>query len=194
MLRVTGKIRNVSREGVGLLLDQELEPGTVLKVELAGADEAVMTVVLACVVYASPVKRGQWLHGCAFVSELSDAELQHFGAQKLRSGEFEHRAWVRFPCDLEASYRLVRVTERELSQAKVVDLSASGTGLVVDRPIEAGSLVNIVLTAARGQYSLKTLACVVRVTERQDGTRVLGCNFIRELNERELNTLLPKPK
>ena len=35
------------------------------------------------------------------------------------------------------------------------------------------------------------LGCVVRVTEKGDEGRLLGCNFIRELSEPEMRGLIP---
>jgi head-tail adaptor len=191
-ISATGQVRNLSREGIGLLLAQQIEIGAVLKVELQAVDQSNATIILACVVYALEEQDGGWMHGCAFVTELSDAEMAQFGAERARPDEAEQRFWVRFPRELEASYRVVRITERDMSHAKVVDISASGVGLLVQRPIEAGSLLSIILMALKGKSSLKMLACVVRVTERPGGERLLGCNFIRELSDRELTMLLPK--
>jgi hypothetical protein len=187
-----GQVRNLSREGIGLLLKHQVEIGAVLKVELQAADRSSATIILACVVYTHKEQDGGWMHGCAFVTELSEAEMTQFGAQRVRPDTPEQRSWVRFPCDLEASYRLVRVSERDMSHAKVVDISASGVGLLVQRPIDAGSLLSIVLVAPKGKSSLKMLGCVVRVTEKPNDELLLGCNFIRELNDRELVALLPK--
>jgi c-di-GMP-binding flagellar brake protein YcgR len=191
-VNLEGQVRNLSREGIGLLLARQIEIAAVLKVELQAADQSSATIMLACVVYTQKEQEGAWMHGCAFVTELSDAEMAQFGAERVRPATAEQRSWVRFPCDLEASYRLVRVTERNMTHAKVVDISASGVGLVVQRPIDAGSLLSIVLLAPKGKSSLKMLACVVRVTERPGDELLLGCNFIRELNDRELVALLPK--
>jgi c-di-GMP-binding flagellar brake protein YcgR len=187
---VKGSARNISREGISVVLGQGFEIGDVLKIELASEQQSIATVVLACVVHVGQ-DGGNWVHGCAFVSELSDQELQQFGAQRVRPEEVEHRTWVRFPCELDATYRLMRVSEREWSRAKVVDISASGVGLLVQRAIDAGALVRIVLTPPDGGESLKVVACVVRVTERPDGELVLGCNFIRELSTQELQGLVP---
>jgi hypothetical protein len=191
-LCVTGQVRNLSREGIGLQLAQQIEIGSVLKVELQAAGNSNATVILACVVYAHQEREGGWIHGCAFVTELSDEEMAQFGAERVRADKAEERSWVRFPCDLEASYRVVRITERDMSHATVMDISASGVGLLVRRPIDAGSLLSIILMARKGKSSLKMLACVVRATDRPNDERLLGCNFIRELSDRELIALLPK--
>jgi hypothetical protein len=42
----------------------------------------------------------------------------------------------------------------------------------------------------QGATPLTILACVVHVTTQQDGQRITGCNFIRELTEQDLRLLL----
>jgi hypothetical protein len=166
--------------------------GAVLKVELQAADQSNATVILACVVYAQREREGGWIHGCAFVTELSAEEMAQFGAERIRPETAEKRSWVRFPCALEASYRVVRMTERDMSHAQVIDISSSGVALLVRRPIDAGSLLSIILMARKGKSSLKMLACVVRATDQPNDLRLLGCNFIRELSDRELIAVLPQ--
>jgi hypothetical protein len=73
--------------------------------------------------------------------------------------------------------------------AEVLDISPNGMGLLVNRPVEVGTLLNIDLEGGTGRGITTILACVVHVTPR-DGQYSLGCNFIRELSEEELKVLV----
>jgi hypothetical protein len=59
----------------------------------------------------------------------------------------------------------------------------------VDNEIPAGTLLNAELHGPSAQ-SFIILACVVHVVAAAEGGHVLGCNFIRELNEKDLQTLM----
>ena len=72
---------------------------------------------------------------------------------------------------------------------RVRDISASGMALIVDNEIPTGTLLNAELHGASGR-TFTILACVVHVTTAPEGGHVLGCNFIRVLNETDLQTLM----
>jgi hypothetical protein len=185
---LSARIRNISRRGISLLVDRPLDSGAILRVELPGAPASACSSLLACVVHVSPEPAGKWALGCSFVDELTDEELEPFGAERVQSTEEEQRAWVRFPCDVPASYRPMRIKERQRRPARVVDLSVCGAGVVVADPIEIGTVLDLQLERQAGRPPLRLLACVVRATQRE-GKVTLGCNFIRQIGERELETL-----
>jgi hypothetical protein len=64
-------VRNISANGIGLLLTSPLEPGTQIVVELRS--RSIVTRV-AQVVHASK-QEGGWLVGCTLDNPLSDPEL-----------------------------------------------------------------------------------------------------------------------
>ena len=65
-------VRNISANGIGLLLTHRLEPGTKLDVELRS--RSIVTRV-AQVVHSTKQETG-WLVGCTFDNPLSEPELQ----------------------------------------------------------------------------------------------------------------------
>ncbi|HXG11215.1 MAG TPA: PilZ domain-containing protein [Gemmataceae bacterium] len=195
------RVINVSRGGIGLLVDRELEPGRFLGVELPAPSPFPLSSsggrggesgsrVLAYVLHVTPLSGGQWAAGCAFSDELSDADLQAFGARRQKPIEEDQRAWVRFPCPVQASYQVIRGIESAPRPARVVDISACGIGLEVGRSLEVGTLLSLEMRGAGQETVLTILASVVRVTPQPDGCWRLGCNFIRELTEEELQALL----
>jgi hypothetical protein len=74
--RWTAKVRDISAEGLGLVLDHAFESGTILEVDLASRDGALAYTVVARVSHSRPLADGQWLAGCSFVGKVSDDELR----------------------------------------------------------------------------------------------------------------------
>jgi hypothetical protein len=68
-------LRDISAGGVGLILPRRFEPGMGLQVELGGAGPGTGKTLLARVVYVRHLPEGNWLLGCAFISPLSEHEL-----------------------------------------------------------------------------------------------------------------------
>jgi hypothetical protein len=189
--RLSGRVRNISRGGINLVVPQSFEPGSMLGIDLPSPDGHSSYTVLACVVHVTPQPAGEWGVGCTFSQELTDAELGAFGGQRQKpSAPDDQRTWVRFPCRVKAACQVVSDPPEAPWPVDVLDLSPSGIGLSVERPIDPGTLLNVDLQDGAGRITTSMLACVVHVTDREDGGRVLGCNFIRELSEQELNALL----
>jgi hypothetical protein len=184
--RFAVRVENVSRGGISLAGARRFEPGELLSVELPGEG----TAVLACVVRADAGAAGGWVLGCTFAAELSDEDLERFGAGRARATAPDPRGRVRFPCRTRATFQMVRDPEARSWSARVVDISASGVGLQVSAGLAVGELLSIELRNADDQPVLTTLATVVRVVRQGEQERLLGCTFIRELGEPELLPLL----
>jgi hypothetical protein len=189
-VRLTARLRNVSLGGVSLSVDRSFAPGDLLSVELPGATEQSRCTVLACVVHANPGADGDWILGCTFSRELGEEDLAAFGARRERHQPSDQRTWVRFPCAVQASYQAVAGEDTAPRSAQVVNVSASGVGLLVGEPVENGTLLSVELRAAHGEFTHTMLACVVHVTARAAAEWDLGCNFIRSLSEEDFKALL----
>ncbi len=188
--RVSARVRDISLGGANLLVDRSFDAGQMLSVELPRAGDGDSHTVLACVVRVVPEESGQWALGCVFSRELTDEDLQGFGAKRVRHPESDKRTWMRFPTSRGASYQKIGDPENRTYTAQVINLSASGVGLDVEVPVEAGALLSVDLTATGGAVVRTILACVVHVTIPSSGHWSLGCNFIRELSEEELKALI----
>jgi hypothetical protein len=189
-VRLTGRLRNISLGGVSLGVDQPFEPGDLLSVELPGATEQSRCTALACVVHASEGAEGGWILGCTFARELGEEDLEAFGAHRQRHEPSDQRTWVRYACAMKASYQAIAGADTAPRPAKVVNVSASGVGLVVGEPVENGTLLSVELQAADGKYTRTMLSCVVHVAAQAAGEWALGCNFLRSLSEEDLKALL----
>lgn len=184
------QIRDISRGGASLLLDHEIEPGQLINLELPHSMSDQKCTVLACVVRANQEGDGRWAIGCVFSRELTDDDLQDSGAQRVRNDSDDQRTWKRFECQLTAAFDKIGDAEQCRSTAKIINLSASGVGLLVDRFIDAGALLNVYLLGNDGQTRRTILACVVHMTQRGEHAFALGCNFIRELSEQDIQELI----
>jgi hypothetical protein len=188
-VRVPAKVRNISQGGINVLVNREFDPGQLLSIELPAADRKSTFTVLLCVVHVAQVEDKAWSVGGTFARELSEEDLAAFGARKKRAEAPDKRRWERFPVDLKATFSVVTAPEPVTYEATVLNISASGVGLAVDRPTEAGTLLSVDLMNSAGQVVRTILACVVHAST-QDGRAALGCNFIRQLNEEDLKALI----
>jgi hypothetical protein len=186
--KVLADVRDLSLGGANLLVETPLPIGQMLTLELP-TDAGETHTVLACVVRAVP-EGGKWSLGCVFSCELSVADLDRLGAQKARAGADDQRVWMRFECAVRAQIRSFSDPVDASHAVQVLDISASGIGLLVPAPLEAGSLLTVDLLDQAGRKVCSILACIVHTKQRSDGSHAIGCNFIRELSEEELASLV----
>jgi hypothetical protein len=73
--------------------------------------------------------------------------------------------------------------------ALVYDLSPRGIGLVLDRELGVGTLLEVEVDRA-ADVRLLFLALVRHVTPRDDGTWLVGCEFSRRLKPKQVEDLL----
>ena len=68
-------ILNISRSGIGLLLDSAIEPETVLVIHIQGECTRASRDLLAKVVHCTPHQTGEWLVGCELAQKLAQPDL-----------------------------------------------------------------------------------------------------------------------
>jgi hypothetical protein len=187
--RYPAQVRNVSRGGISLSLDRRFEPGTLLTVELPNQGANSTYTVLVCVAHVQAQEGGKWALGCRFSRDLDDDDLLAFEAQQIQPSPPDLRTWVRFPSNTEATVQLATAMDREPWTAKVLNISANGVALLVSRPIDPGTTLSLQLKRNTADEPLTLVACVVRVEVVGESERMLGCNFIRELDDNELQAL-----
>jgi c-di-GMP-binding flagellar brake protein YcgR len=73
--RLRARVRNVSREGIGLLLTAPIEPGTKLVIEMKTVDPATSHTLVASVVHATMQEEGSCLVGCKFLTRPTEEDL-----------------------------------------------------------------------------------------------------------------------
>lgn len=186
---VLGVICNISRGGIQMICSRRFEPGTLISVELPAARREEGLAVLACVIRAHPHGDSEWVMGCRFSSELNEPQLAAFGAARTRPSSPDPRSWSRFPCDAKAFYQRVNGPAEPHRPARVLNIAVGGVALLVEEPIAIGELLSAELHDGKGQPALTILACVVHAQTVSEG-QILGCNFIRELSDTDIQALL----
>jgi c-di-GMP-binding flagellar brake protein YcgR len=188
--RLSARVRNISLGGVNLIGNRPFQPGELLSVELPAHDGDLSSNVLACVVHCAEEGTDEWSLGCTFSRELTDADLEAFGARRERTDAADQREWKRFPAEASARYQRVSDDNQAQYLAEVLNISATGVGLLVDQEIENGTLLSVELQNPTGTTKRSMLACVVHVSARGKKQWGLGCNFIRSLSEVDLRALV----
>jgi c-di-GMP-binding flagellar brake protein YcgR len=186
---ISASISDLSRGGIQLIASRRFEPGSLLSIDLPAADDRKALSVLACVVRTHPVGESDWSMGCRFASELDEQQLQAFGAERLRPDSPDARGWSRFPCDARACYQRVNHSDQAHHAARVLNISVGGMALLTTEPIELGELLSTQLHDLQDKPIVNILACVVHAQKIAQGY-LLGCNFIRELNDQDVRALL----
>jgi c-di-GMP-binding flagellar brake protein YcgR len=79
----SARVTDISRGGIGLLSPHKFEPATIIRIGKADSAEESSRLVQAMVVRAQRSPGEKWTLGCAFIRELSEAEL---------------RAWIKRNC------------------------------------------------------------------------------------------------
>jgi serine/threonine protein kinase len=69
-------IRDVSADGVGLVLERRFEPRTVLALELAPTETEPARRTLVRVVRVTPLASRRWLLGCVFAARMGEDDVQ----------------------------------------------------------------------------------------------------------------------
>jgi hypothetical protein len=80
----TADLADLSVAGVGLIVDEKLEAGSALMLNLHRRNDRPDRPMLACVVYVTDRADEKWAAGCQFLRELTNSELRelswHSGA------------------------------------------------------------------------------------------------------------------
>lgn len=182
-------VRNVSRGGLSLEVKRPFDPGMLLRVEIGGGQNERAVALLAYVVRIAKDGPESWTLACSFAQELSEADVESFGAARVPAPDLDPRVWQRFPCAVEARYQLARTPETPWQTGAVVNLSPAGIALAVTSLLEVGTLLSLCLAGAAGARPLAILATVVRCAHEREQRWMVGCTFIRELSDREMSDL-----
>jgi PilZ domain-containing protein len=186
---VSAQIQDVSRGGIRLLTDRAIGSGTMIRVELPPLDESPHTSVLACVVHVRPASDSSYMLGCNFSMELSDADLQAVGAERVKPEEGDQRGWARVPAAGKVVYTPVN-PPGSTRQAEIHNISPTGVAIRASEELVPGILLNLELQDQTGHTVVTIIACVVYLTAPRRGVWLAGCNFIRELYDEDLKALV----
>src|SRR5437016_518012 len=94
----------------------------------------------------------------------------------LKGAPAESRKWVRYPCDLQGTcWPLSHPPSSELLPVQVVDVSAAGIGVILDRPLAAGKFIVVQTRDEAGTSSCTMLGRIVRTMAHGEDRWIAGC-------------------
>jgi hypothetical protein len=178
---VLATLVNVSRAGVGLLVNRPFGKGAVISVQapIAGGN------LLACVTHVVRRPDGRRFLGCVFINELSPDDLRGFWNTEVH----EQRCQERLLCEAHGWYRVLGDRKSPRRRAMVFDISALGAFLVTERRVREGSVLRLELRTP-GRGPIKTLAYAMRTEILTNQRWTCGCSFLRQLNHTEIRAIL----
>jgi hypothetical protein len=186
---IQAEVRDLSRGGIGLVVDRRFDAGNLLLVDLPPWADRPGATVLAYVMRAEPLTVGRWELGCTFAAEPANGELAALTGRA--PDDADRRAWARFPT--RGSCRYYPVGGYALTcRADIVNVSPAGVGLVAGERIEPSVVLALELACPSGR-ALAALAGVVSASPLDDGQWLIGCAFDRELDEDEIRALCGTP-
>jgi hypothetical protein len=100
----------------------------------------------------------------------------------------ERRMSARYPCSLSISCQPTAAAGKVLA-ARSLDVSFEGLGLVLPQPLEPGTLVEVEMRNAAGNFARIRLLLVVHTRPNPEGGWLLGGTFYTELTSEELHAL-----
>ncbi len=119
--------------------------------------------------------------------------LEHapIGGNKPQQNQWvNHRATVRYQCAPATAGKVHVVKDQEFQSGWVQDLSLAGMGIVLQRAIPSGTLIVVQLKSPTRYKKYELTAHVVHSTRRPVGDFLLGCEFVHELDDDQLDQLL----
>lgn len=99
----------------------------------------------------------------------------------------EQRDSNRYPCDQEAVTQALDAPATVSWGATVKNISAGGMGVVLCFPFKPGTHLAIAIQTVEVRRTL--LVRVVHVLDQADGTWFLGCEFVRQLQDDEVEEI-----
>src|SRR5437868_6293084 len=112
------------------------------------------------------------------------------GNGKASSSDAERRAWVRYPCHLDIVYWKSTGSATEACRsARVLDISAGGVCMLLNRPFEPGTVLTLQLENAEQGCTRTLLVHVVHVRPYSHSEWMVGCAFDSKVSEEDARAL-----
>lgn len=100
------------------------------------------------------------------------------------------RVSIRYRCAPATIGKVISTDDQEFQRAWILDLSQSGVGMQLTRPLEPGRLVIVTMKDNLGKKVFELAANVAFCTALPHGEWKVGCEFIHCLTLDELDQLL----
>lgn len=104
------------------------------------------------------------------------------------SSNANRRATVRYRCAPATPGKVYVDEDHEFQRAWILDISHTGVGLLMQRPIGESSMMIIAIKGEKAVHHLT--AQVARVTQTPQGEWTIGCELVMSLSDDDLDDLL----
>ena len=74
--RLSGRMHDISRHGIALILGTSLREGSELLIDLKTKNPGICLTLLARVVRATPEDEGSWIVGCEFITTPTEEQIK----------------------------------------------------------------------------------------------------------------------
>lgn len=195
---LTAIVGDVSKSGLGLIMEQDLPAETLLCIQVPGQRNRRKTSLLsAVVIHAKSLGEGRWHIGCKFCTPLREEEKRALLGSSNNQVEIRQlippegrRAWVRFQ-DAPRTQQQTSQTYRGfgITTGRLRDIDNESLRITLKRHFKVGSLVAIDLGNSARNPERPVQARVVDVAA-QKGEWVVGCQFTSKLSDEELQMLV----
>ena len=100
------------------------------------------------------------------------------------------RATVRYRCPPASAGRVYLAEDVEFQRAWLHNLSATGIGLLLAKPLDHGLFLTIQLKSSNSNKKYSLAAHAIHSTEQATGDWLVGCQFVEPLTDEDLDDLL----
>jgi hypothetical protein len=100
------------------------------------------------------------------------------------------RATIRYRCAPATVGKVFAMDDQEFQRAWILDLSLTGVGMQLSRPLEPGNLIIIAIRSNCGTTTHELSARVMHCTTMPLGDWSIGCELVIKLSAEELEQLL----
>jgi hypothetical protein len=102
----------------------------------------------------------------------------------------ERRQWIRYNTSLLVSIRRFGARDDLAWRGQLRDLSATGAGLVSESAVDVGAVLEVRPLNCTWNIAVKLTVRVRKTVTLPTGGWLLGCTFVRQLTDEELQSLL----
>jgi hypothetical protein len=101
----------------------------------------------------------------------------------------DRRATERYPVNQDSSCPFLSPVTEDFGPVRIRDVSMQGVGLLLNRKVEQGALLTIVLENLARGFNKTVLVRVAHVTPL-GSSFLVGCSFVTPLTYQEMSTLV----
>jgi PilZ domain len=182
-------IRDISVDGIGLMVNRPVKPGMFLTVEIPARPPVMRKPILVRVTHVRGQVGGRWwVLGGQFVRKLTREDLDTVTVrQPLIRPPVERRTAVRLKTRINTVCPVVRATEEGPWWASVRNASIQSVSLILNRPLRPGCCVAIELPTKSATLGKARLLCIKQACP-QPGNKwwVVDGQFLTKLTRTEL--------